>query len=138
MCKLSFNVKAKSKAFTLMEALVSIAITALAVYIISNMITSYAAMTRNNYVYSCLIQSATSGLEAKLMNPTVSSLSLTCGGLPVSVQVIGNPPANPPPYIGSGTKGCSTVTSIATYQSQSYSIQDAACNFENNGSSGPT
>ncbi|GAB6077800.1 prepilin-type N-terminal cleavage/methylation domain-containing protein [Hydrogenobaculum acidophilum] len=129
MRKVSFNVSAKSRAFTLMEALVSIAITALAIYIISGMITSYAAMTKNNYIYSCLIQSATSGLEAKLMNPSVTSLSLTCGGLLVSVNIVGNPPSSPPPFIGSGQNACGTITSIATYQSQSYSIQDEACNF---------
>jgi len=133
MCVMSRNVdKAKiykSKGFTIMEALVTIAITALAVYIISGMITSYAAMTKNNYVYTCLIQSATSGLEAKLMNPSVTSLSLTCGGLLVNVNLVGNPPKHPPPFIGSGQSACSTITSIATYQSYSFSIQDAACNF---------
>jgi len=136
MCSMSCNVDYKSKGFTIMEALVSVAITALAVYIIAGMITSYAAMTKNNYVYTCLVQSATSGLEAKLMNPSVTSLSLTCGGLLVNVNIIGNPPSHSPPFIGSGQSACSTVTSIATYQSSSFSIQDAACNFNGQKSGG--
>jgi len=90
------------KGFTLVESLISILLIALMAIASEGLIAYFAKYTKQDLTGACLLQAASSGIEAKRANPAVSSIAVTCAGQMVHVSMTGNPPSLPP-AIGSGT-----------------------------------
>lgn len=114
--------------FTLVESLISILLIALMAVTSEGLIAYFAKCTKQDLTGECLLQAASSGIEAKRANPAVSSIKVTCAGQTVHVSMIGNPPSMPP-AMGSGTSACADVVSISTLGSRTMEMRDKICNF---------
>jgi type II secretory pathway pseudopilin PulG len=119
----------KSEAgFTLIEALISVLLVGLLVLGIAGLITSFGKFTREDLVGMCLMQAASSGIEAKRANPTLTSVDVRCGGYTIRVNITGTPPTNPP-AMGSGQSACADVVATATIENRTMVLRDQVCNF---------
>ncbi|MCX7913918.1 MAG: hypothetical protein N2511_04965 [Thermodesulfovibrionales bacterium] len=120
----------KTEGFSLVEALIAVLLVVLLVIGVMKMITNFPLATGKDFVETCLLQAASSGIEAKRANHSLSSLSVPCGNITINVTITGNPPAVPP-SAGSGTTACATVVATATYGGRSMVLRDLVCNFAN-------
>ncbi|MEM1973819.1 MAG: hypothetical protein QXN68_03415 [Thermoplasmata archaeon] len=120
----------KSDGFSLIEAMISVMLVAILIMGVMAMITAFPSSTNNDFIRTCLLQAASSGIEAKRANHTLTSLSVHCGGITVNVTISGNPPSSAPPP-GSGSSACATVTATASYSGRSMTLRDLVCNFSN-------
>lgn len=118
----------KNDGFSLLEALMSVLLVAILVIGVTGMITAFSKFTRDDLLGTCLVQAASSGIEAKRANPTISSIQVRCGGYNINVTITGSPPSTPPP-MGSGQSACAQVTSTATASGRSMVLRDLVCNF---------
>jgi len=119
----------KSEAgFTLIEALISVFLVALLVIGVVGLITSFGKFTRQDLVGMCLVQAASSGIEAKRANPSLTSVDVRCGGYTIRVNITGTPPTNPP-AMGSGQSACADVVATATIENRTMVLRDQVCNF---------
>lgn len=115
------------KGISLVESLVSVMLTFIIAVFIAGMITNFALFTRTDKTLLCLIQAASSGIDAKKANPNINSLVVNCSGLAINVTVTGSLPAYRPP--GTGESVCSTIRSSASYGGKSIELADMLCNF---------
>ena len=92
------------------------------------LIAYFAKYTQQDLTGACLLQAASSGIEAKRANPAVSSIAVTCAGQMVRVSMTGNPPSLPP-AIGSGTSACADVVSTSSLGNRTMEMRDKICNF---------
>lgn len=126
------NTLKSQKGFSLVESLVAVLLVAIVLIGTIKLITSFAMFTATDTDRTCLLQAASSGIEAKRADPTITSLQVTCGinnsSLPVSVTISGNPPANPPP-MGSNQTACAEITATATFKGKTMTLRDWICNF---------
>lgn len=120
----------KHEGFSLIEAMISVLLVAILIMGVMAMITSFPASTNNDFIRTCLLQAASSGIEAKRANHTLTSLNVPCGAITVNVTISGNPPSSPPAP-GSGVSACVTVTATASYSGRSMTMRDLVCNFSN-------
>lgn len=118
----------KNDGFTLLEALMSVLLVAILVMGVVGMITAFSKFTRDDLLGTCLVQAASSGIEAKRATPTISSLQVTCGGYNINVTITGNPPSSPP-SMGSGQSACAEVTATASSSGRTMVLRDLVCNF---------
>ena len=109
----------KDKGFTLIEALIAILITTLIVISIAGLITVFGAKTTNRILLTCLVEGATSGIEACKGGEVIDQI--TCGGYTVSLNISGNCQPSP------GT--CSDITVTASVDENTFSLTDKVCNF---------
>ena len=116
------------KGFTLVESLISILLIALMAIAGEGLIAYFAKFTQQDLTKDCLLQAASSGIEAKRANPAVTSIEVTCGGQTVHVSMTGNPPSIPP-AMGTGTSACADVVSTSTLGSRKMEMSDKICNF---------
>jgi prepilin-type N-terminal cleavage/methylation domain-containing protein len=116
------------RGFTLVESLISILLIALMAVTSEGLIAYFAKCTKQDLTGECLLQAASSGIEAKRANPAVSSIKVTCAGQTVYVSMTGNPPSIPP-VMGSGTSACADVVSTSTLGSRAMEMRDKICNF---------
>ena len=116
------------KGFTLVESLISILLIALMAITSEGLIAYFAKYTQQDLTKECLLQAASSGIEAKRANPAVSSIAVTCAGQTVHVSMTGNPPSLPP-AMGSGTSACADVVSTSSFGNRTMEMRDKICNF---------
>ncbi len=114
--------------FTLVESLISILLIALMAVASEGLIAYFAKYTKQDLISDCLLQAASSGIEAKRANPAARSIAVTCAGQTVHVGMTGNPPSLPT-AMGSGTSACADVVSTSTLGSRTMEIRDKICNF---------
>ncbi|PKN76484.1 MAG: hypothetical protein CVU52_04620 [Deltaproteobacteria bacterium HGW-Deltaproteobacteria-10] len=114
--------------FTLVESMISILLIAMMAVASEGLIAYFAKYTKQDLTSDCLLQAASSGIEAKRANPAVSSIQLTCAGQTVHVSMTGNPPSMTP-QMGSGTSACADVVSTSTLGSRTMEMRDKICNF---------
>ncbi len=109
-----------SKGFTLIEALIAILITTLIVMSMAGLITVLGTKTSDRILLSCLIEGASSGIEACKGGEVINQI--TCGGFTINISINGNcqPPINT----------CSNVTSTASAGGKTFSLTDKVCNFQ--------
>ncbi|MCX8125494.1 MAG: hypothetical protein N3F66_15210 [Spirochaetes bacterium] len=106
----------------------SVLLVAILVIGVVGLITAFSKFTRQDLVGTCLVQAASSGIEAKRANPTTSSIQIACGGYTINVTITGNPPSTAPP-MGSGQSACAEVTATATVTGRTMILRDVVCNF---------
>lgn len=84
-----FRLNNKIKGFSLIEALIAIAILAIITIILANLLTRSAFSTRDDFFNLCLLQGAASGIEEARGNPSLigTSLNFDCGNLDVRVTL---------------------------------------------------
>jgi len=106
------------RGFSLIEALVALLLLFIIVMAVGDSLLLSNLMLRNNAVAFCLQNAASSGLEYVRANPDeVDELVVRCKGMDISVSVSGVPP-----------KGeCGEVRAVATYEGQSFTLQDWFC-----------
>lgn len=114
--------------FSLVEAIISVLLVALLAMGIAGMVSTFARTTQEDFINTCLVQAASSGIEAKRANPTITSIDVVCGSYTVNVTMTGTPPASAPPP-GSGSSACATVVATATIGSRSMVLKDLVCKF---------
>ncbi|NPB07989.1 MAG: type II secretion system protein [Aquificae bacterium] len=109
------------KAFTLIEALITIVIVTFLALFIMNSVLLFPLMVRKDLINFCLQQAAASGIEYARANPAESNTTLTveCKGMRIEVEINGSVP----------TGECGDVTATASYGSQSFSLSDKVCNL---------
>ena len=111
-----------NKGFTFIEALMAVIIlTFIAAAALTSIIILLSAY-RKDIVSYCLQQAVYSALEYKRANPTSSetSLTYTCKGLNINVQIQGNTPQ---------PNRCVQITATASYGVRTFSASDVICNF---------
>ena len=108
-----------NKGFTLIEALIAILITTLIVIGVAGLITVFGTKTADRILLSCLVEGATSGIEACKEGEVINQI--TCGGFTINISISGNcqPPANT----------CSDIISTASANGKTFSLTDKVCNF---------
>jgi prepilin-type N-terminal cleavage/methylation domain-containing protein len=116
------------RGFTLVESLISILLIALMAIASEGLIAYFAKYTQQDLTKDCLLQAASSGIEAKRANPAVNSIQITCSGQTVYVSMKGNPPSMPP-VMGSGTSACADVVSTSSLGNRTMEMRDKICNF---------
>ncbi len=114
--------------FSLLEALMSVLLVAILVMGVIGLTTMFSKYTRDDFISTCLLQAASSGIEAKRADYSTSSIVINCGGLSVNVTITGNPPAQPP-TMGSGQSACAEVTATASVSGRTMVLKDLVCNF---------
>lgn len=108
------------RGFTLVEALIALLISLFIITGIVGLLTSFGFFTRDKMLYTCLLEAASSGVEA--CRSGVVIYSIDCGGYTVSVSINGN--CNP-------EKGqCEDITVTATAAGHSSVLTDTVCNWE--------
>ncbi len=116
------------RGFTLIESLISILLIALMAIASEGLIAYFAKYTQQDLTKDCLLQAASSGIEAKRANPAVRSMQITCSGQTVYVSMTGDPPLMPP-AMGSGTSACADVVSTSSLGNRTMEMRDKICNF---------
>lgn len=121
------------RGFTLVETVIAIALVTVIGLVCAGMISFFARLTRDDTVNTCLLQAASSGIEAARANSTTNSITLPCGGYTINATIAysGTLP-NPAPAMGSGSSACVQVTATATIGSKTRVMRDLICNFPNN------
>ncbi|MHB8137505.1 MAG: type IV pilus modification PilV family protein [Smithellaceae bacterium] len=114
--------------FTLIESLISIMLIALIAIVSAGLIAYFAKYTKQDLTSTCLLQAASSGLEAKRANPSVDSIQVICGAHNVNVTMTGNPPTAAP-LMGSQNSACAEVVSTSAIGSKTMVLKDFVCNF---------
>ncbi len=126
-CRMNNLLKSR-QGFTSIESLISILVIALVATAGAGLVAHFAKYTRQDLTGTCLMQAASSGLEAKRANPAVHTIHVTCAGQIVHVSITGNPPSAPPAP-GSGTSACADVVSTSILGSRKMEITDKICSF---------
>lgn len=109
------------RGFTLVEALIALIISFLIIIGIAGLLTSFGLFTKDRALYTCLLEAASSGIEA--CRAGVSINSINCGGYTVNIRSIAGS-CNP-------ARGqCSDVTVTASYAGHSSTLTDTVCNWE--------
>lgn len=114
--------------FTLIEVLISVLLVVLVILGAATAFTHFGVRTGDDLIATCLVQAASSGIEAKRANLNVSSMQIACGQHNVSVSVSGTVPASAP-LAGSGQNACVEIVSSASIGSRSMVLRDFACRF---------
>ncbi len=117
-----------NKGFSLLEALMSVLLVAILVMGVIGLTTMFTKYTRDDLISTCLLQAASSGIEAKRADPSRDSIVINCGGLSVNVTITGNPPPQPP-TLGSGQSACAEITATASVSGRTMVLRDLVCNF---------
>jgi len=111
----------KIKGFTLIEALIAILIAAVLSAIVAGVITIFASKTSDRILMSCLIEGASSGINA-CKSGNFTNFQIECGGIKVDVEItqgVCNPPEG----------NCSDVRVTAKAKGWNFSLTDKVCNF---------
>lgn len=109
-----------NKGFSLIEALIAIAITFFIATSIAGMLTMFGVHSKRGIDMTCLVNAAASAIEACRGGQTISTYN--CGGLNITVSLSGSctPAANQ----------CNQVTATASYRGRQFSLTDFVCNFQ--------
>lgn len=107
------------KGFTLVEGLVAVMLTFIVSVGIAGLLTFFGLYNRDNMLHTCLLQGASSAIEACRGRFSVGNLQ--CGNYNVSVSISGCTP---------GVNRCNLVTATATAGGRSFTLRDVVCNFE--------
>ncbi|MCS7149993.1 MAG: prepilin-type N-terminal cleavage/methylation domain-containing protein [Caldimicrobium sp.] len=108
------------KGFTIIEVLVAILITAIAIVGYAMLLTSFGIFNRDKALLSCLTQGASSAMEVcrDRRNPLAN---FSCRGFNINISVRGScQPA---------TNQCNSVTVTAQHGNKRYDLTDMVCNF---------
>ncbi|MEJ5339480.1 MAG: hypothetical protein WHS43_07485 [Aquificaceae bacterium] len=108
------------RGFTLVEGLVAVLITFIVAVGIAGLLTFFGIYNRQNILQTCLVQAASSAIEACRGGNAVGNIQ--CNRFNVSISVSGscNPRIN----------SCSTVTATASAEGRSFSLTDIVCRFD--------
>lgn len=120
-----------NKGYTLIEALVALAVLVALVVMIMPGIARFLESTRADFVNMCVWESAISELNRVKANPTAVGQVRTyrCGALVVTVNSLiegGALPANPP-QPGSGIRGCALVRVQAEARGRTATVRGPIC-----------
>jgi Tfp pilus assembly protein PilV len=115
---------------SLVESLISILLLSVLTLACVGLIASFARYTHRDTINSCLLQAASSGIEEKRANPAISSITVSCNGYSVGVDITttGTLPS-PAPAMGSGISACVPVVSTSSIGSKTLIVRDSICNF---------
>ena len=116
------------RGFTLIETLISMMLVCVMAIACAGLVSYFARYTRQDTINSCLLQAASSGIEAKRADPATSSITVSCAGYTVSVNITGTLPS-PAPAMGSGISACAQIVSTSTIASKTMVLRDLICNF---------
>jgi prepilin-type N-terminal cleavage/methylation domain-containing protein len=119
-----------SRGFSLIETLISLLLLCVLTLSCVGLTAAFARYTNQDTIKSCLMQAASSGIEEKRANPATSSLTVSCSGYSVGVNITttGTLPS-PAPAMGSGVSACVPVVSTSTIGSKTMVLRDSICNF---------
>lgn len=107
------------RGFTLVEGLVAVMLTFIVSIGVAGLLTFFGLYNRENILHTCLLQGASSGIEACRGRHAISNLQ--CGNYSVSISVSGCTP---------GANRCNNVTATASAGGRSFTLTDVVCNFE--------
>lgn len=112
----------KEKGFTLIEVLICVILLAFLIMGSATLLSNFGIYTRDRQILTCLIEAASSAIEACRTRTQLSSVP--CGPWNVSVSVSGN--CTP------SSETCSDITATATIaisgSTRTISLQDKVCN----------
>jgi len=108
------------KGFSIIEIVVATFILFLVVIGASKLISSFGIFNKKRLTFSCLVNAASSVINACKAGVVVNSVN--CGGMSIKVSLTGS--CSPSP----GT--CSLVTAKASYGEHEFSLSDSICNFD--------
>lgn len=108
------------KGLTIIEVLIAILITAIAILGHAMLLTYFNIFTKDNALLSCLTQSASSAMEVCRDRRNPSAI-ISCRGFNIVISVNGScqPAINQ----------CNNVTVTAQYGRKRYDLTDLVCNF---------
>ena len=109
-----------NKGFTIIEALIAILITSFIAISIAALITIFGTKIADRILLSCLVEGATSGIEACRGGQIINQI--TCAGLTINISINGNCQ----PAINT----CSDITVTASAKGKNFNLTDKVCNFQ--------
>ena len=114
--------------FTMIETMIAVALVVILGLSCAGMVSFFARYTKQDTLKTCLVQAASSGIEAVRANPNTTSLSVSCGDYTANVNIAtsGTLPAMAP-AMGSNTSACITVTSTSTIEGKTMVLRDLIC-----------
>lgn len=118
-----------NRGFTLIETMISMFLVATMALASLGMIAFFAKNTKTDTIHTCLLQAASSGIEAKRANPAANSFAMSCAGYNVNVTITGGSPPTVAPAMGTGVSACVEITSTAVIDGKSMQMRDWICNF---------
>jgi prepilin-type N-terminal cleavage/methylation domain-containing protein len=114
--------------FTLIETMISLMLICVMAVACAGLVAYFARYTKQDTINSCLLQAASSGIEAKRADPAITSITVSCGDYTVSVNITGTLPS-PAPAMGSGITACAQIVSTSAIGSKTMVLNDLVCNF---------
>lgn len=114
------RVMLNSRGFSLIEALIAVAITFFIATSIAGMLTMFGVHSKRGIDLTCLVNAAASGIEACRGGQVISTYN--CGGVNINLSLVGScTPAN---------NQCSQVTVTASGGGRQFSLTDFVCNYQ--------
>lgn len=121
------------KGFSLMEAMVALAVLSMLIAMVMPGIGSFIRATGDDFVNMCVWESAVSELRRIKSNPNQIGRTFTyrCGALNVTVnsQLISGTLPNTPPPSGQNQRACAIVRVNANAQGRTATISGPVCRF---------
>lgn len=126
-----FKKKLKCKGgFTIIESLIAVTLVMVICLSCIGMVSFFAKYTKQDRLNTCLLQAASSGIEAVRADMSTTFLKVSCGGYTANVNITyaGTLPQTAP-AMGLETKACVEITSISDIEGKKMVLKDFICNF---------
>jgi len=118
------------KGFTLVETVIAVMLVVVLGLVCAEMVAYFAKYTRQDTLRTCLLQAASSGIEAKRADASATSITVSCSGYNADVKIEADRELpNPAPKMGDMQSACATITSTSTIEGKTMILRDLICNF---------
>ena len=116
--------------FTVIESLIAVTLVMVICLSCMGMISFFARCTKQDTLNTCLLQAASSGIEAVRADTSTTLIKVSCGGYTANVSItsLGTLPQTAP-AMGLETKACVEITSTSEIEGKKMVIKDFICNF---------
>ncbi len=116
--------------FTVIESLIAVTLVMVICLSCMGMISFFARCTKQDTLNTCLLQAASSGIEAVRADTSTSFIKVSCGGYTANVSItsLGTLPQTAP-AMGLETKACVEITSTSEIEGKKMVLKDFICNF---------
>lgn len=106
--------------FTLVEAVITVLLVFILVIGVVTLITAFGKYNADRILLTCLVEGASSGLEACRAKETITTIQ--CGSYTVNISLTGS--------CSPAKNSCNDIIARATIGNRSFSLQDKVCNFD--------
>jgi len=116
--------------FTIIESLIALTLVMVICLACMGMVSFFAKCTKRDTLNTCLLQAASSGIEAVRADTSATFIKVSCAGYTANVHISssGTLPQTAP-AMGLETKACVEITSTSDIEGKKMVLKDYICNF---------